>query len=578
MRLRVIVGLLAVLFVGIALLAQQSGDTQPPSFTSSTELVLVPAVVNDKAGAHIADLTKEDFALEEDGKAKPVALFEEIKASTSKFTRQRGENGSFSNFDQGGGGVRRLGIVVLDFVNTPFSEQSNARQSLIKFLATLGESRESICLLTFTRDGVKLIQNFADDPNILAEAVRKLPSNNDPLSQGPAVETAHPTFSVDTSKGDFVSEKVKEMIREMILQERGLQSLQRKDAAFITIQGFIQIANAFRGLPGRKSLVWASAGFPYSLSSPSMMLCEPACPAQQRDEVQPLYDKLWKTMNDAQIAIYSLDLRGLAANNSAAGSSSLTYTRPADVGTVFDSAAETRWQVQDSSNTLREFADNTGGKVFVNSNDLAEGFRQATLDNSSYYMLGYYVDRSKAKVGWHKISLTLRRKGARVRYRNGYFLTKDFSPTLSRQDIVLALSSAIDYTGIPITASWSGDSPGKEAGKHRVQFDLVLPSSFAAVEVADQNHLLVDIVAVARNAHGDVAGEMSQRIDSHLKPDALAQIRDHGMTYRSALQLPPGQYTVRFVVRDALGNRMGSVGAPLTVAASSAEGRKPEAR
>jgi hypothetical protein len=46
----------------------------------------------------------------------------------------------------------------------------------------------------------------------------------------------------------------------------------------------------------------------------------------------------------------------------------------------------------------------------------------------------------------------------------------------------------------------------------------------------------------------------------------MEQIQHNGMTYRNALQLASGEYTVRFVVRDSLGNRMGSVAAPLTVA------------
>jgi hypothetical protein len=46
----------------------------------------------------------------------------------------------------------------------------------------------------------------------------------------------------------------------------------------------------------------------------------------------------------------------------------------------------------------------------------------------------------------------------------------------------------------------------------------------------------------------------------------MEQIQHNGMTYRNALRLPAGAYNVRFVVRDALGNRMGSVAAPLTVA------------
>jgi hypothetical protein len=71
---------------------------------------------------------------------------------------------------------------------------------------------------------------------------------------------------------------------------------------------------------------------------------------------------------------------------------------------------------------------------------------------------------------------------------------------------------------------------------------------------------------VARDPKGEVAADLSQRIDIHLKADGMEQIRHNGMTYRNRLQLPPGEYNVRFVVRDSVGNRMGSVAAPLTVA------------
>ena len=93
-----------------------------------------------------------------------------------------------------------------------------------------------------------------------------------------------------------------------------------------------------------------------------------------------------------------------------------------------------------------------------------------------------------------------------------------------------------------------------------------MPPNFASVDESDQNHMVVDIAAVARNRNGDVIAELSQRIDAHLKSDGLGQIQHDGMTYRNGLQLPPGEYTVRFVVRDSLGNRTGSVAAPLNVA------------
>jgi fibronectin type 3 domain-containing protein len=45
----------------------------------------------------------------------------------------------------------------------------------------------------------------------------------------------------------------------------------------------------------------------------------------------------------------------------------------------------------------------------------------------------------------------------------------------------------------------------------------------------------------------------------------MSAIREKGMAFKEALDLAPGKYTVRFVVRDNLSGRIGSVGAPLEV-------------
>lgn len=181
-------------------------------------------------------------------------------------------------------------------------------------------------------------------------------------------------------------------------------------------------------------------------------------------------------------------------------------------------------------------------------------------------MLGYYVSPKSTKLGWHEVSVKVNAQGAHVRYRKGFFLSKDTSMNSAQQDIQLALTSPLDYTGLPVSATWAGTEPSKVPGKTRVRFELVMPANFASVDESDRNHMVVDIAAVARTPHGDVFADVSQRIDVHFGSEGLEQIRNNGMTYRNVLQLPPGQYAVRFVVRDALGNRMGSVAAPITVA------------
>jgi hypothetical protein len=165
-------------------------------------------------------------------------------------------------------------------------------------------------------------------------------------------------------------------------------------------------------------------------------------------------------------------------------------------------------------------------------------------------MIGYYVVRD-SKPGWHQISVTSTRKGARIRNRKGFLLSGDTSSTSARVDTGLALDSPLDFVGVPVSITWSGTGTGKSPDKTRVQFDLVMPPNFTFVDESDHNHMVVDIAAVARNVKGEVIAEVTQRIDTHLKADGLEQIQHNGMTYRNGLQLPQGEYTVRFVVRDS---------------------------
>jgi VWFA-related protein len=538
--------------------ARINGQTGTPTFTASTELVLIPVVVHDKSGIHISGLTKEEFTLKQDGKSHPIAVFEEVKTDSSRERRSQGERGTFSNVEPSGSEHHRVNIIVLDFVNTPFADQANARNELRKFLSEVAQSGEPMCLLALTRGGLTLLHDFTDDPKLLAEALRKAEANTAPLIHESTVEPGHPPPS------DALGAMLTKMIRGELQVEAQQASTEGKESASVTVQALQQIAKAFHGLPGRKALIWASSGFPFSLSPPSQLMCDPACPVLQRGEMQAAYDNLWRMMNDAQIAIYSVDLR---ATSSGIPMDESTFTHPYDIGDPqFDTAAQAEWKIQDTSSTLQLFAENTGGKAFLGGNNLVQSFRQAIQDDSSYYVLGYYVARSSTKPGWHQVSVTINRKGAQIRYRNGFFLSRDASATSAREDMRLALTSPLDFVGVPISVTWSGRSAGKSTGKTRVQFDLVMPPNFASVDESDQNHMVVDVAAVARSLNGTVVAELSQRIDSHLKPDGMEQIQHSGMTYRNGLQLPAGEYTVRFVVRDSLGNRIGSVAAPLKVA------------
>ncbi len=548
---------LGVLGIGLFLALPLSAPAAQPgtaTITSATELVLIPTVINDKSGAHVSGLKKEEFVLKQDGKVQPIAIFEEVRTNATRLHRSEGEHGTFSNVEPGVSGNPRLSIIVLDFVNTPLPDQANARTALLKFLSEVAESGEPMCLLALTGGGLKLLHDFTDDPKLLAIALREAKSEAAPMIHDQVVDPHHPT-------GGPLAKALTAMIRGQLESEAQIASLETKTAASLTVEALLQIAKAFRGLPGRKSLVWASSGFPFSLSPSSSM--DDEVPVHGSNEMQSTYDNLWRMMNDAQIAIYSVDLRSTNSN----AFMTTGGVRPSDVGDPqFDTDALAHEKMLDTNSTLQLFAENTGGRAFLGGGSLLQSFRQAIQDDSSYYMLGYYVSPRNTKTGWHGVSVTVHSKGAKLRYRRGFFLTRDTSAPSAQRDIQLALASPLDFAGIPVSVTWLTQKTGNAPGTKQVRFELVVPASFASLDEFDNHHMVVDIAAVARNLNGDAVTDVSQRIDAHLKGDGLEQIQQHGMTYRNGLQLPPGEYRVRFVVRDAIGNRLGSVAAPVTVA------------
>jgi hypothetical protein len=56
-----------------------------------------------------------------------------------------------------------------------------------------------------------------------------------------------------------------------------------------------------------------------------------------------------------------------------------------------------------------------------------------------------------------------------------------------------------------------------------------------------------------------------QTVDTAVTPQQLAMVRVKGITISRNLEIGPGQYSVRLVVRDSATGKIGSVTAPLTV-------------
>jgi hypothetical protein len=208
----------------------------------------------------------------------------------------------------------------------------------------------------------------------------------------------------------------------------------------------------------------------------------------------------------------------------------------------------------------------TGGKAFYNTNDVAGSFKRAADDGASYYLVGYYLDTHLTKSGWRKLQVKVARKDVEVRSRNGFFVTNaTMNPSFSRElDISNALHSPIEGTGVPVTVQWLSVSADGE--KKKAEFMAHMPAGSLSFDPAGRDQLNFDFVALAySDKDGKEAGEAAKSFTRKIPEAQLASVKANGVGFRNALELAPGKYTVRFVVRDNVTGKVGSVTAPLTV-------------
>jgi VWFA-related protein len=531
-------------------------------FTAHTEMVLVPVLVTDKSGAHITGLKKEDFTVLENGAEQKIAAFDEIISDPHRYPRPKNPNpNEFSNSVAGPVSNRRVTLMVLDLLNTRFMDQAYARQDLLKYLSQSVDQREPTALYTLDRSGIHVIHDFTTDPRVLVAALHKVKGDALPMVANETdMETltgeASPDGSagVDPSAVQNEAQQLQTLLEDSVLN---FQSFQQRLAITYTLQAMQQVAQALAGFPGRKSLIWASGGFPFSVSDNTMQLAPVG-----RDtlaDVLPLYEHTWQLLNDAQIALYPVDVKGLQV----VGVPSASVSNPGK-----NYGRNMNWRNLDTQAAFETFADMTGGRAYFNSNDLAKGFRKAVDDSAEYYMLGYYLDRSKTKAGWRKLAVKVKREHVEVRARSGFFVTNaTVDPENSRNsDISSALESPLDFTSLALVARWDKIGPGQELGKKHVIYEIHLTPDAAVIDDTDNNHVAMDFMVVARTPDGKAADQPSgKKIDAHLTPERLSAVRQLGLAFGGALDLAPGEYTVRFVVRDDLSGRVGSLSAPLKV-------------
>jgi hypothetical protein len=206
----------------------------------------------------------------------------------------------------------------------------------------------------------------------------------------------------------------------------------------------------------------------------------------------------------------------------------------------------------------------TGGTFYHNSNDLVRGFRELGMAPETLYVLGFAPSGVAADGRYHSLKVRLAAgKRYSLQARLGYTASSanaaaPVSPP-SRLDREVIASDAI----ADLTAEFTWEQRAGPPGITMVAHLDIARLHFEAKQNRRQQKLT--LVGVLLDARGGVVTGKRSELDLNFTEATFAQLAKTGLVVSMTLQAPPGSYSARAVVEDALEGKLTAAGGAVEI-------------
>ena len=534
-------------------------EVPPPTIRVSTHMVLVDVVVTDKQGKPVPGLRPEDFVVEENGKAQKIATFSKPEENTAAPPAL--PPGIYSNRPQYRSSGGPITVMLLDAVNTPFKDQAYARFQMLKFVKENLKPNQRMAVLTLT-GALQVLQDFTSDPQVLYTALQHFkplenqftPSSGTPPG-GPAgaIDSAVPFAGGATGLGPQLSQNIMAAQAQLQAFSDVVAGYADEQRVVLTLNALNSLGRILGGLPGRKSVIWVTGDIPLSLipedrtvTSAELEEDLPSLSTRRVDEhasgnyaatARVLHaEEIRETaarLSSSQIAIYPVDARGLTLSTDT-----------------------------DAQEQMREIARETGGRAYVNQNEIKVGVERAIEDQTAAYTIGYYPQNKKYDGKYRNIKVKVKRDGVEVQNRRGYFAidatqVKGYD---SREEVASATHDVVPSTMVAFTARVVPAAANK--GKVGLDF-LVDASSLSAQDSGGNKQLNATFYATIFMPDGKMGSSLSEKVDQSFDDKTYQQILQHGLQLHMDMDAPPPNSRVHLAVQDGRTGMVGTINAPV---------------
>jgi VWFA-related protein len=254
-----------VSYLGFLLLALTStAQETAPTFRSNSRLVLVDLILRERSGK-TPDISASDVEILEDGKRQEIKTLTRISSfsapvqQTSALTADVYSNEAATLKAPSSPPV----VVMLDILNTPSADRERARTAMLAFLKTQLRPGQQVAIVSLGYS-LLLLQGFTADEGLLAKASQNRVLNAaDPNRKIKESDQLEQIQSLAGDQGGYLQHMIEVMKKTEDMEDTARTS----NRVEITLRAMQAVARMVEGIPGRKSLVWVSGGFPFFMDN-----------------------------------------------------------------------------------------------------------------------------------------------------------------------------------------------------------------------------------------------------------------------------------------------------------------------
>ena len=537
-------------------IAQKEGVVRE---SASATVIEVPINVIGKDGKPVRNLTAADFEIFDDGVKQTITGFEAVDL----------QQPVAPSSPLPAAAVRHW-LLVFDLSNTSPTSlirardgakafvQSGLRESDLAAVATLSIQSGWTLLVNFTRDRFQLTR--AIDTLGLPRLIARAP---DPL----AFALVPP--GLGSVPADSRAALVLEDLKDLTVVQKGMtDDLKRGQAAEVlkTLGGLARTLDSVRG---KKHVLLFSEGFESRLVTGDTAQKTASGSFMERNTTvntseSAVGGEVWRVDSDARFG--STSSRSLLAAALAEFKRSDTMLDTVDTSGLRGDTEVSGPKPGSGTDALFTMAAETDGDFIRNANALG-GALDTMANRSSYVYVLAFQPKSQTQAGrFHALRVRVTAPGARVLARSGYFEPRAFAK-LSPLERVLASGDLLTggARGNSLPASLLALPALGTSSPATVPILLEVPAGALPASSASGT-LGLQVYAYANDAAGTLTDFVAQELSLDL-PRVGATLAQEGLRIEGMLSLPPGEYTLRALVRETATGRAGVARTALTVPA-----------